>query len=959
MAATLTDSGELTQTIYMSFPIEKTETTADGDLMVYGKASDGTVDSDQQIVDPGWMAKAIREWLDTGANLRVQHNPQRDPAGVGLEATTDANGATWVKSLVVEPVAKMLVNKRALRAYSVGIARPTISRDAIAKGGRITDGYLAELSLVDRPANANCGIQLAKSAGDGTLEYVGKVFGENDVISKAIGVDTAKSNGHDMGQASEFKPAPPENLDISFTPNDLAKLLQSKIIERHYEELAVKAVTDGEQQLAAIKVLADAEEGALKNILGEELLSKDHREFSAEQREHQASAGHALPDGSYPIPDTDALRRAAILARSKHGNWQAASSLISRRAKELGVENPMSDSSDSEEKVAAPVVADAVIKAEEPVITKDPEDEQPKKEKAAKKPKKGKKLPPWMNASGDDDDDDASKVCKEDHAHTEKCSGTPQSEGGVQDSPPMKEIPDTGPAPESPMPAGRDTPDHHHKGIGTGDEVQAALMRFKSIGIDTEMGRLHDLTCPAYDPDEVFKYHPFADFKTLIDERVWQTKALNAAAGKSIAEAMELQQVWQAAVTLKNANMAELNDYRREMHKAFRDANPGPSSYPSPGTVGPKTFCRPVITDGHAANSPGHGSPNSSPSVASGPVQGAGQFDRPPLGSGHQSPSPSFMKNTDGEYPSVTGTPMQLSYGHIEKEKPRIALSMMHDHLIHQFPTACPMIEQDAYRQPSARDVPSVEGMPKSAQDISRPAGGDGLTSTPPSASKGDAPGILKATPEDGNFDDAELYKVFKKMEKKLLKKVFAGEMTISEAHDRLRSAFATKSLPPDGLPTKPKKLQVPAASKGEDKAEDDITAKGVSSDIIKSAMAEVLAPLTHLQPLNELIAKLDAQQALIEKQQQAIEENNKFIAGQEERWQKVAELTDPTTAGFSGLALNPGRAARGVVQKAEIAERAQQMMVRQLERTWRTSENPAEREAAFTALSRYRGATE
>mgnify|MGYP003337320331 CR=1 FL=1 len=48
MAATLTPDGELT---YFSFPIEKSEETADGDLIVYGKATDGTVDSDLQIVD--------------------------------------------------------------------------------------------------------------------------------------------------------------------------------------------------------------------------------------------------------------------------------------------------------------------------------------------------------------------------------------------------------------------------------------------------------------------------------------------------------------------------------------------------------------------------------------------------------------------------------------------------------------------------------------------------------------------------------------------------------------------------------------------------------------------------------------------------------------------------------------------------------------------------------------------
>lgn len=142
MAATLTDSGELT---YVSFPISKMETNEDGDLVVYGKASDGAIDHDMQIVDPSFTSAGIQKWLATGGNLRVQHNAQRDPAGIGLEAHTDTDGATWVKSLVVEPVAKKLVSKGALRAYSVGIARPTIVRDAVAKGGRITSGEIVEL----------------------------------------------------------------------------------------------------------------------------------------------------------------------------------------------------------------------------------------------------------------------------------------------------------------------------------------------------------------------------------------------------------------------------------------------------------------------------------------------------------------------------------------------------------------------------------------------------------------------------------------------------------------------------------------------------------------------------------------------------------------------------------------------------------------------------------------------
>jgi hypothetical protein len=72
-------------------------------------------------------------------------------------------------------------------------------------------------------------------------------------------------------------------------------------------------------------------------------LVKDSRTFSTAERKKYATGGHALPDGSYPIPDADALRRAAILARSKHGNWQAARKLIARRARELGVTNPLDD----------------------------------------------------------------------------------------------------------------------------------------------------------------------------------------------------------------------------------------------------------------------------------------------------------------------------------------------------------------------------------------------------------------------------------------------------------------------------------------------------------------------------------------------------------------------------------------------------------------------------------------
>ncbi len=61
------------------------------------------------------------------------------------------------------------------------------------------------------------------------------------------------------------------------------------------------------------------------------------------ERDRLAKSNNALPDGSYPIADESHLHSAAILAKSHHGDWKAAMTLIARRAKELGVKNPLED----------------------------------------------------------------------------------------------------------------------------------------------------------------------------------------------------------------------------------------------------------------------------------------------------------------------------------------------------------------------------------------------------------------------------------------------------------------------------------------------------------------------------------------------------------------------------------------------------------------------------------------
>ena len=65
------------------------------------------------------------------------------------------------------------------------------------------------------------------------------------------------------------------------------------------------------------------------------------RDFTQSQRRELARRGMALADGSYPVETESDLHNAAVLARSGHGDVKGARKLIARRAKELGVANPM------------------------------------------------------------------------------------------------------------------------------------------------------------------------------------------------------------------------------------------------------------------------------------------------------------------------------------------------------------------------------------------------------------------------------------------------------------------------------------------------------------------------------------------------------------------------------------------------------------------------------------------
>ena len=147
--------------------ILKFDDNGDGTLTVYGKATDDSLDIDEQICDPVWLDRAMPDWFRTGGNIREQHS--NIAAGVAKEYESKADGH-YISALVVDPVSVKKVQNRVLRGFSIGIKSPRVVRDTKAANGRIIDGQIVEVSLVDRPANPNCQLILAKSVlGEKTL----------------------------------------------------------------------------------------------------------------------------------------------------------------------------------------------------------------------------------------------------------------------------------------------------------------------------------------------------------------------------------------------------------------------------------------------------------------------------------------------------------------------------------------------------------------------------------------------------------------------------------------------------------------------------------------------------------------------------------------------------------------------------------------------------------------------
>lgn len=249
----------MTDTTAVYAEITKHERDANGDLVVFGRATGPDLDLDRQICDPDWLKTAMPEWFRSGANVREQHSSIA--AGVGTEIAEKADGGWDLRSLVVDANSARKVEKGVLKGYSIGIRSPQVVKDAAAPGGRIIGGQIVEVSLVDRPANPTCQLTLAKALKPGPVTVTP---GTVDVERHLVKVEELHEQANPAAEVLDaLKALDVEQIDKAGQSADIknanrAIAIIAKLIQSEAEQLAANPsyeACDIELLLDAVRAL--------------------------------------------------------------------------------------------------------------------------------------------------------------------------------------------------------------------------------------------------------------------------------------------------------------------------------------------------------------------------------------------------------------------------------------------------------------------------------------------------------------------------------------------------------------------------------------------------------------------------------------------------------------------------------------------------------------------------------
>ena len=123
---------------------------------VSGYASTPTKDLDGEIITLDAIKSALPSYMEW-RNIRAMH--KLDAVGVAQEANVDKKGLFLTAKIVDDDAWKKCV-EGVYKGFSIG------GRKLEKTGNKVTEIDLTEISVVDRPCNPNCRIELCKRAKD-------------------------------------------------------------------------------------------------------------------------------------------------------------------------------------------------------------------------------------------------------------------------------------------------------------------------------------------------------------------------------------------------------------------------------------------------------------------------------------------------------------------------------------------------------------------------------------------------------------------------------------------------------------------------------------------------------------------------------------------------------------------------------------------------------------------------
>jgi len=271
--------------------IVKYDKNDDGTLMVFGKATDDSLDLDSQICDPAWLDMAMPAWFKSGGNIREMHGPSA--AGVAKEYEAKSDGH-YISVHVVDPIAVKKVENRVYQGFSIGIKSPRVVRDSKAANGRIIDGQIIEVSLVDRPANPSAKLILAKAIeGESSLVQVEELHEYKAPLPSEVANMTAKgSKMETIEKITELaKSLTPNAVKFDQTLFDNARRALAELIALEAAEM-----TEGHDERASLAHLVGAVHALMNWYEGEEAEGEVPMENEENESIELAAAGDDTGD---------------------------------------------------------------------------------------------------------------------------------------------------------------------------------------------------------------------------------------------------------------------------------------------------------------------------------------------------------------------------------------------------------------------------------------------------------------------------------------------------------------------------------------------------------------------------------------------------------------------------------------------------------------------------------------